>query len=353
MQSFDSARPKKITFIWWAVTFSLLLVTSLGASQRAYRMPIPYNPNPVAGRLYLQPIDTHEDQCINGFEGEVAYGEASDYNIYFVAEGEDPRMTVNTRMLLLKAAYGDYWMGYGVEAGVHLRIHQDERENFLSSVLKNYHEFMGFGNIPEAGAYFGGIGNNGCDVIGKSGEIFLTTLQMYAKIQLLEDGGDETRRPNLSIKTSMRAPLSGKPFDSMGGAISLGASKQIRKRIAWIGAMGMVFQDIDQRDFRAENLHVEKWVGDALTGIVWDMGKSEGWYLSTALRGSSKRVAYRGNSVSAGNAYVVHLLLAYRRIMAHGAPMEFFMNVNEDIPGFGHGLEPDVCAQAGVSVRVF
>lgn len=354
MQSSDHpASRKKIILIWWALGLFYTLTSHASTSDLAYRMPISYNPNPVAGRLYLQPIDTHEDQCVTGFEGEIVYGEASEYNIYFVAEEKDPRMTVNTRMLSLKASYGGHFMGYGIETGTLLRVHRDERDTLLSNMLKNYHEFMGFGNIPEEGAYFGGIGNNYSTVIGKSGEIFLTTLQMYAKIQILEDGGEGTRTPNLSIKSTVRAPLSGNRFDTGGGALSLGVSKQIRRNISLIGAVGLVFQDIDSADFEAENLHVEKWAEDALMGIVWDMGKEEGWYISTAMRRSSERVAYKGNPESAGNAYCVHLLLAYRQPMAHGIPMEFFINVNEDIPDFGHGLEPDFCVQTGVSVRVF
>ncbi|MBU0994372.1 MAG: hypothetical protein KJ737_17915 [Proteobacteria bacterium] len=317
----------------------------------AYRMPNIYNPNPVAGRLYLQPIDNNEDQCINGFKAEIACGSAADYNIYFVEYPSDPRMTVNSRFISVRASYGARFLSDGVESGAIIRSHQDERETLISNMLKNYHEFMGFGNIPEDGQYYGRIGNNTTEVIGKSGDIFLTTFQMYAKIQILKDGGYGTRVPNFSIKITSRMPLSGKTFDTTGTALSAGLSKQVSDEIYLIGAADVVFQDIDAEDFNADNLHVKQWASDFMAGVIWDIGETGAWYVSPAFRVSSERVVYKNNPDSAGNAYCTHLSITYRKALEKEKIMEFFMDFNEDIPGFGHGLEPDFSIQTGISVQ--
>ena len=315
-----------------------------------YRMVEIYNPNPVAGRLYLQPLDPHAARSIPGIKLEIALEEAADYNVYFVEDAHDPRLTVNSRIVSFKASYGGRPGRFNLETGAVVRSHQDERRTFFADSIAHYHEYMGFGNIPEHDQYYGGIGDHQTRVIGDSGDIFLTTAQMYVKIQLFEDQGPSGLVPDGAIKASCRMPLSGHAFDTAGAALSMGLSKQVRRRFTCYGAGDIGYQDIDRQDFNAENLRVSQWIYDALVGLTWDMGQKESWYASTAFRVSSERVSYQRNPGSADNGYCIHVGMVYRTRVSAGKIMELFLNCNEDLPGLGHGLEPDFRVQVGLAL---
>ena len=317
-----------------------------------YRMVESYNPNPVAGRLYLQPLDSHAARAIPGVKLEIALEEAADYNIYFVEDFNDPRLTVNSRILSFKASYGGRPGRFNMETGAVVRSHQDERRTFLGDFIAHYHEFMGFGNIPEKDQYYGGIGDHGTRVIGDSGDIFLTTAQLYVKVQLFEDLGTSGPVPDVAVKASCRMPMSSHAFDTPGGALSLGLSKQVSRRFTCYGAGDIGYQDIDRQDFNGENLRVARWIYDVLAGLTWDMGQKDAWYASTAFRVSSQRVSYKRNPASADNGYCIHVGVVYRTRLAPGKIMELFLNCNEDLPGLGHGLEPDFRIQVGLALHI-
>lgn len=318
-----------------------------------YSLPSLYNPNPVAGRLYLQPIGTNEDRVVSGTQIELGLGSSVDYNIYFTEKPGDAnnRLTVNSNIFTLKLSR-DFSMGtLPVEIGGIARSHQDKRETLLANMIKNYHEFMSFGNIPPEGRFYGTIGDDGARVIGDSGEFFLTTFQIYAKMQLLQEGGVSSPEPNWSVKLSFRVPASDYAFDTNGISVSTGVSKTVFPQFMLAGALGVIYQDLSQDDFHTTSIRVEKWAYDAFLGCIWDMGKEGGWYFSSGLRISSERISYIKNSTSAEISYCTHWRLSYRKKMPSGQYWEFFMNCNEDLPGLGHGLEPDFRLQLGVAVN--
>ncbi len=331
-----------------------------GKSKIIYRFPSLYNTNPVSGRLYLQPIGIHEDQVVSGTLIDFSFDSSSEYNRYFKPDSEvggDDCLTLNTNTYSLKISEGFMVHGYGMEIGGIFRVHQDKKETLLSKFLRNFHDWsadkLGFnGHSPPKGQYYGAIGDNDTIVIGESGEIYLSTLQLYSKIQLLKDGGVSSFRPNVSMKFSARIPISHKDFDQPGISVSAGISKKVLSSLSIIGAADIIYQDLESEDFNASNLDVEKLVSDLFAGFIWDMGDAGGWYNSIGMRYSTVRVKYKTNPNSADDAYVLHYGLVYQRKLKKGRIMDFYMNMNEDFPQFGRGLEPDFRIQVGVSLNL-
>lgn len=319
------------------------------------RFPVFYNPNPIAGRLYIQPLDVHDARVVSGTMVDLDYGSSTDYNIHFVENEGDEELTVNSTIFSLRVSHGFSALGRIVETGGIIRTHQDMRETWFSNFVKNYHQAFpsdGFGNVPEDGQYYGAVGNNETVVIGDNREFFLTTLQLYAKYQFLYDDGPEGAIPDLTVKCSTRIPLSSNSFDRPGMAVSAGVSKEIITRFHLIGTGGLAYQDLDEKDFNAENMDVEQLTMDLFAGVLWDLGERGGWYSQIGMRWSSERVSYPANSESADPAYVVHGGVVYRKELKNDNILEFYGSFNEDIPGLGHGLEPDVAFYAGVSYHI-
>jgi len=334
----------------------ILLFSGIGVCEEnkiIYRIPSVYNPNPVSGRLYLQPIGTHEDQILYGINAEIGLGSSTDYNIYFSETPDvvNERLTVNSNILTVKFSSGFHALGQALEFGTIVRSHQDQRETYISNFVKNYHEVMDFGNIPPDGQLYGAIGENKTGIIGDSGDIFLTTFQFYAKVQVLKDNGLDSFVPNLSFKTSFRLPASDYEFDGNGVSLSTGISKEISPQFVVFFAAGLIHQNTSKNDFNATNIRVKKRVYDMFTGFIWDIGKRGAWYISPGLRISSERISYIKNPDSADDSFCTHIGLSYRKVLRNGSIMEFFFNFNEDLPGLGYGLEPDVRVQSGLTIN--
>jgi hypothetical protein len=314
-----------------------------------FRFPVLSNPNAVGGRLYLQPLGTHDHRVIDKTELSLSFGSATDYNVHFIEKEGDKELTVNTNTYSLSISTGFPLFGRTFETGGVFTAFQDMKKTWGSELVKNYHQMFskGFGQVPPDGQYYGAVGENETEVIGKNREFFLNTLQLYAKTQILREGPG---RPDLAVKLSGRVPLSGKNFDTPGLALSAGLSKKMTSSLSFIGSGGFVFQDLTNRDFNANNLKVRHFAMDLFSGLIWDMGKDEGWYSQLGMRWSSERVSYRKNPESAGPSYVVHFGPVYRAKTRNGGVIEYFLSCSEDIPGLGYGLEPDVGFYAGVAL---
>lgn len=343
---------RRWTVLWFG--FGLVFLSFTGtapAGQDIYpfRFPELSNPNAVGGRLYLQPLGDRDHRVRENTEITVSFGSATDYNVHFVETRGDRELTVNTNTYSLSLACGTTLFGRPLEAGGVLRSYQDMKKTWGSELVKNYHELFsdGFGEVPPDGQYYGAIGDNETRVIGKNREFYLNTLQVYAKTQILRERPGSAL-PDLAVKLSGRIPLSGKPFDTPGIGLSLGLAKKLSPAFSLIGSTGWLFQDLTARDFNADNLRVRHFAFDLFSGIVWDMGEPEGWYSQLGMRWASERISYRANSDSAGPSYVVHFGPVYRTRTKEGRTLEFFLSCSEDIPGLGHGLEPDVAFYTGV-----
>jgi len=336
------------------VLFFLLLTSGVAfaAEQINLRFPVLYNPNALAGRLYLQPLDVHDDVVVKGWSFTFEVGSAVDYNIYFKEKDGDDELTVNYNVYSFALTKDITVADQNIELGAVLRIHQDKKSTLLADLVKNFHNAFpsdGFGEVPPDGQYYGEVGNNDTRIIADSGDIFLSTLQLSGKYQIWEDGGLGTYRPNLTLKFSTRIPLSGKDFDTLGVAISVGLSKEIFNQIYLLGSGGIIYQDLDQSDFNADNLDVDDIATDLFIGTIWDFGKRENWYAQLGTRWSSERIAYSENSDSAESSFIILFGLNYRSILESGALIDYYFNCSEDLPGLGHGLEPDFGVYSGLA----
>ncbi|MCK5069719.1 MAG: hypothetical protein KAR01_04225 [Desulfocapsa sp.] len=338
------------------VVFLCLTPEDSNSSEDAgLRFPILYNPNALAGRLYLQPLDVHDDTVSKGWRVALSTGSATDYNIYFKEAAEDEEWTVNSNIFSLALAKGISVSSKTVELGAVLRVSQDKKSTLLASLTDSYHGMFssdGFGQTPPDDQYYGEVGNNNTPVIADSGDIFICTLQLSAKYQLWKDEGLNTSQPNVTLKVSSRIPLSGNDFDKPGIALSAGLSKEVWRQFYLLGAAGVIYQDLSQEDFNADNLDVEKIAFDGFVGSIWDPGKKNDVYFQLGTRWSSKRISYSENSESAEASLNVLFGINYRIIKENGTVVDLFLNFTEDIPGLGHGLEPDFGTYAGFSIQI-
>ncbi len=337
--------------------FSLLVLLlsapadCFAAANSSLRFPVLYNPNALAGRLYLQPLDVHDDVVSTGWNISFELGSATDYNVYFKESDGDGEWTVNSNIFSL-AVTKDVAIGSQVfELGGGLRVHQDKDSTILADLTESYHGIFGdgFGKTPPDGQYYGEVGNNNTRLIADSGDIFITTLQLSGKYQLMTDRGRESWQPNLTIKLSSRVPVSGKDFDRFGIALSAGLSKEVLHQLYLLASAGIIYQDLSAEDFNADNLDVDTTAVDCFAGAIWDIGRADGWYLQAGSRWSSQRVAYSTNPGSSESSWNVLFGTTYRLIRENGSPVDIYLNFTEDIPGFGHGLEPDFAVYSGVS----
>lgn len=336
---------------FFCLTLSWTASASAQTADYPLRFPVLSNPNALAGRLYLQPLSDHDDRVIESMELSVSFGSATDYNVHFIAHEGDKELTVNTNIYSLSMSRGFSLFGKTLETGGVLRSFQDMKKTWGSELVKGYHEAFpsdGFGNIPPSGQYYGGVGENETRVIGRNRELYLTTLQLYAKTQIFRERPGSPL-PDLAVKLSGRIPLSRNTFDTPGVALTAGLSKQLTRSLSFMGSGGVVFQDLNNKDFNADNLRVSHWALDVFSGLCWDMGQQEGWYAQAGLRWSSKRISYRSNPESAGPGYVAQFGPVYRTKTKSGSLLEYFITCSEDIPGLGYGLEPDVGFYAGVA----
>ena len=337
--------------------FFLSLMTGVGlaAEQINLRFPVLYNPNALAGRLYLQPLDVHDDVVVKGWSFSFELGSAVDYNVYFKESEGDDELTVNYNTYSFALSKDISLASRDIELGAVLRIHQDKKSTLLSSLVRNFHDAFpsdGFGEVPPEDQYFGEIGDNNTEIIADSGNVFLSTLQLSGKYQLLEDAGLGTYQPNLTLKLSTRIPLSGKDFDTFGVALSAGLSKEVFNQFFLIGSGGVAYQDLEQSDFNATNLNVDDIAIDCFVGSIWDFGEKENWYAQLGTRWSSERISYSENPDSAESGWIILFGLNYRTLLNNGDLVGFYFNCSEDLPGLGHGLESDFGVYSGFTYHL-
>ena len=343
------------TCLYLLLLLLLLPTSSLAEEPVGLRFPVLYNPNALAGRLYLQPLDVHDDVVVKGWSFGFELGTAADYNVYFKENDGDDELTVNYNIFSFVATKDVSIFSQDIELGAIVRVHQDKKKTLLSQLVREFHDAFpsdGFGEVPPKGQYYGKVGNNDTEVIADSGDIFISTLQLSGKYQLLSDAGLGTYRPNLTLKLSTRIPLSSKSFDTFGLALSAGLSKEVFEQIYLIGSGGVIYQDLDQDDFDANNLDVEDVVVDCFVGSIWDFGVRENWYAQLGTRWSSERITYSENSDSAEASWIILFGINYRTVRENGNSIDFYLNCSEDLPGLGHGLEPDFGVYSGFSYHL-
>lgn len=341
-----------------SLTLLLLLLipeACLSSEKINLRFPVLYNPNALAGRLYLQPLDIHDDVVIKGWSFAFELGSAVDYNVYFKENDNDDELTVNYNVFSFALAKDITLASQNIELGTILRIHQDKKKTVLSDFIRNFHSMFSsdsFGQVPPKGQYYGEVGSNDTKVIANNGDVSISTLQLSGKYQVWKDRGLGTYKPNVTLKLSTRIPLSGKDFDTVGIAFSAGFSKEIYNQFYLIGAGGIIYQDLDQGKFNATNLDVKKVAADFLIGSIWDFGEKGSWYGQLGTRWSPEKVSYSENQDSSEPSWIILFGINHRTLIKNGGLVDFYFNCSEDIPGLGHGLETDFGIYSGFSYHL-
>lgn len=315
-----------------------------------YRFPDLYNPNPIGGRLYLQPIGPHEDRVVEGLVISVSYLTSSEFNRKFHDSAKfrgkwphdeainDSLLYMNSRMLQIRVSHGFKIRGFKFEAGAIVRTFQDTSESEMKVFLAEFHDVIGSPNPSPDQPYNGTVGKGRTVVIGPDGQIYMTTAELYAKVQLL-DNSEKEYIPNLSLKFSVKVPISGLAYDTWGVGISAGVSQKITDWLTFIAAGSVSYQDLSSDVFGGDNnLLVRRWVYDLFGGVVIDPFAKGGFYMTLGLRYSSVRMTYGSNPDSSHETYVAVVSLNYLSPHRDWEVRVFF---SEEIPGLEGGLEPD------------
>ena len=312
-----------------------------------YRFPGTHNPNPVEGRLYLQPSGVHADQVIMGTVVDLSAGTAAEYNPFFHS-ADDPSggIRVNSDIFTLQLSHGFRIKGLKIEAGGIVRSYRDADNSALSVFLVDFHHFAGHPeNIPHAGTpYQSNVGENRTAVIGQDGKMYITTVDLFAKLQLFEESTDNFV-PNLTMTLSTRIPTTGNGFDTFGAGTTLAASKHITDRILMIGSLSLVYQNLSPSHFNASNITTEKMSADLFGGFVADFGEPGGWYTSFGIRFTPSKIHYAGVSDTYGWGGVAEMALVYQSAKKD---WEWYVQFSEGAYNQKRSREPDFLISTGL-----
>lgn len=324
-----------------------------------YRLPDMYNTNPLAGRLYVQPIGPYEHKVIEGLKIDASVSTSGEYNRFFhdgtYGVGKIPKEYEhlgdipyhNSRAYNLRVSYGYKLKGFKLESGVILRTQQDStKDTEMSIFLLEFHKLQGNspGHIPSPNLNMSGVvGNNQTLVIGDEGQVYLGSADLYTKLQVLEKG-DIKWIDNLAVKATVRIPIKNDPFNNFGAAVSMGLDKEIYTWLSFVGAASLGYQDLKKGDFDADNIDVQNIAWDVYVGLVWDPGKKGGFYMNAGVRFSNSRISYVDNPTSSRFANV--LLLSANYETKNGIVIYF--TIGEEIPNLDGALEPDLVAYLGL-----
>ena len=317
-----------------------------------------YNPDPVGGRLFVQPLSFHEDVVVEDwFFGESVITSSS-YSRFFFSDARSNAPASSQVINSIYVSKGININGFRFEFGGIYRIHQDIRESNLSRFLDSLHRAINqSSNIaPEAHRFQTSAGRDGVSLIGPNGEWFMETLQVYTKYQLLYDEpGKHT--PNLSLKLTLRLPVTTNSFDTLGVALSMGMSKRIGQGHKFLFAGDICYQGIDRSSFqtRDPDLMVRQWYAEIFAGFSLELGKPGGWYMTLGHRYSSRKVYYRRHpDTQIDNrqqaSHIEYLKIAYS---SRGKKWEFYLMAQEDLFLPFRALEPDFLINGGVVFHDF
>ncbi len=316
--------------------------------------PNMYNPNPIGGRLYLQAIGLRDDQVTEEFAVDLTYQLAAENGRSNTLNDGQYTNVSNESVYTLTLSKGFILNGMRIEAGTIIRAHQDHKETPLSVFLAKFHKTIGQDYlIPGDDQFDGAIGENKTVVIGKDGQFFITNAELYAKMQLLQENHEF--KPNLAIKFTLKMPTTGLSFDNWAGAITLGASKQLGKKVIFQTAVAVSYQGMTPEDLNSHNgrLQVNSLIYDIYTGIVWDFGDKNGFYVSLGNRLTKAKMQYKtsNNPEDSNLLYDSNIIQFKVGYVGKDGKWEWYLSAQEDIYNPFKQLEPDFSLSTGVLTK--
>ncbi len=326
--------------------FTFIAITAL--AEEPIRWPSTFNPNPVAGRLYVQPLSNFDTDILLPLQMEYSFSGIAEYNPNFHAEADDEAaLFLNINMHKLTFSKGWDHLPYPFEVESTFRLYFDYQQTLLSEFLLVFHEAIDSPKeIPPAGLpYQGTIGSHQTKIIGEPGELYLATKDLHLKMQLPSLHSDWTP---LFVKTTFRFPLTSQPFNTLGIGISLSSAYLIEPHMKLLTAGSLSYQALHKEDFNAPNIKVRSLVYDLYTCFFHDPGLAQNFTYNIGMRYSSLRVTYPDHDRSALPPFMLHGSLNYHMDLFH-----LFFEFNEDFIRTQSALEPDITLTVGARKELF
>lgn len=273
------------------------------------------DPNMMA-RTYLNPNYGALDHVTEGLVAVVGYGTSSDNMQYFYGNNNVSDPIANTNFITVSLHEG-FQIPLGgdkaplkMEIGGTIRSYQDVDKNLMSIFLAEFHSINKKleENIPQGDPYTGDLGPRTV-LIGPDGKFYFTTADVYAKLQLLQEG---PTTPNLAIKLSVKIPLTNISFDTAGVAATVGASKKLSKVVCVLFSATVGHEDTGLARFQLtpqDGIEVNPYFADVFGGLYFALGK--GWSISTGYRLDTVRIRSMANPGGTRFSQVIPLKISY------------------------------------------
>ena len=320
----------------------------LAETDALHLFPDTYNYDPVGGRLFLQPLGMNDDRVVMGPAITMILGETSTYSPNFKdMANSNPALKSNAHIMNLQLSHGFRLKGYKLEVGGIIRNYQDEDQSNLSVFIAKVHEAVGSSPGAELAPYSGAVGENHTVVIGDDGSFFVSSADLYLKLQLLEEK-PEGWLPNLAVKFIVRAPLSNQEFNKFGEGLAVGLSKHLTNRLIFVSSVAIAHQQVEGKDFDSENLIIEPWMYDVFGGLVYDLKSPGFWTVSGGLKRSSRNIYYQNNPASAEPANIMLFSVNYQTRLKEWS---YSFQFSEDVANPRRAVEPDFTLEMTVRYR--
>lgn len=323
---------------------------STATQEILYSFPDIHNPNPIGGRLYLQPIGPHPDKVVMNTMVGLQFSTSSEYNSSFAGHSDTQNaLHSNSSALNFRLSHGFKIKGAKLEVGGVVRSYWDNEKTALSVFLAEYHDtFKFYKSIPPKGTPLkGSVGDKHTVLIAENGEMYITTAEAYVKLQIYEEK-EGSYLPNIALSFHAKIPTTDLPYDKPGAGVSLGLSKHITDRLIAITALSVACQDLQPADFSASNININPCNGDAFVGAVYDMGSPGGWYTSMGVTIQQNRVHYPENPLKRMWVGSGQLALFYQ---SESKNWEWYASLGEGAFNHKGSPYPDLIVLTGLNFR--
>ncbi|MBP6218939.1 MAG: hypothetical protein KA436_10165, partial [Oligoflexales bacterium] len=161
-------RLRKILNLIWGLDFFFIVLTEtilMSQTEIAFaehlfpRVPSSFNPNPVAGRLYVQGLENFDDRVLVPFIVESSYSQIAEYNFNFHPAAESWSQLMNVHMIKVHVSQGHAELPFlkkKIEFGMTHRFYIDDHQTSYSQFLKSFHKVIDSPKeIPAEGTPYG------------------------------------------------------------------------------------------------------------------------------------------------------------------------------------------------------
>ena len=306
-----------------------------------------FNPNPVAGRTYIQANDNYGTKILSNPVYEISYSQVAEYNPNFHQKDDDTQHLANTHLYRMQMTYPFMLVERKFQFNLIERSYIDDYGTGFSAFLLKFHEAVGSTKEipPQDQSHTYTAGENKVSVIGKKNRLFFVTGDFSIKGKILS--ARERLPLEVALELSYRQAQSRNRFNTEGYGATVLSSYGIKNSLSLMANLHIGHQNLKKEHFDSKELRVFQNYISLLAGMVYDSYEPGGFYYSFGLRYSTPRVQYRDNLKSAKYSTILHASFNYH---AASQGLLYFLELNEDVLDTLSALEPDIMITFGVAL---